>query len=330
VLPFSLPFVLVIVAFLFTVPFGLETNHESNPHFAPHTAHFGSGSQLFPHRGYRAGNWGTSLVAGLLAAGVGVDEVVVRRMPARRARGLPLTLLEEASLDANTIWLCVPDGVIAEASAQLVKRFRALGRTLDGRNILHSSGALTVEALAAAAAAGAQVAGVAPLMTFPTRRPVALAGVPFAVESSPQLRRKLFGLVRLLGGEPFRIDSPSKILYHAAAVMASPLLLSGLVAAQQTAMLAGLSRAHARRLLAPMAASTIENFAARGPEMSFSGPIARGDIDTMELHLRALSEHPILVEAYRSLARNALEYLPAPRREEMVRMLDRAACAQKN
>jgi predicted short-subunit dehydrogenase-like oxidoreductase (DUF2520 family) len=280
------------------------------------------------------GNWGTSLVAGLLSAGVRVDEVIVHKVPSRRAPGLPptltLTTLEEASLNATAIWLCVPDSAIAAAAAQLVERFRTLGRAMDGRIILHSSGVLTVEALAAAAVAGAQVAGVHPLMTFPTSRPVALTGAPFAVESSPELRRKLFGLVRLLGGEPFRIDSPNKILYHAAAVMASPLLLSGLVAAQQTAMLAGLSQDQARRLLAPMAASTIQNFATRGPGKSFSGPIARGDIATMELHLQALSKHPILVEAYRSLARNALEYLPARKREEMLGMLDRVACTRKN
>lgn len=303
---------------------------------APHTSRRprsipGAGSSSASVTVIGLGNWGTSLVAGLSAAGIRVDEVVVPSMTARKPRGLSFTMttLDTASLSAPVLWLAVPDGAIAQVATAIVERCRKLGRTLEDKILIHSSGALTIEALAAAANAGAQVAGVAPLMTFPTRRPVALAGVPFAVESAPLLRRKLFALVRGLGGEPFRIDSPSKILYHAAAVMASPLLLSGLVAAQQTAMLAGLSAVQARRLLAPMAASTIQNFLTQGSARSFSGPMARGDIATMELHLRALSRHPILIQVYRSLAWNALEYLPARRRDEMVRMLAATARTRK-
>ncbi len=269
------------------------------------------------------GNWGSSLVAGLSSAGIRIGEIIVRSKPARSPRGLKLTTLENASLEAPIFWLCVPDRAIAETSAALVARLVSLGRSLKGRVVIHSSGALSIDDLRAAAAAGAQVASVAPVMTFPTRRLVPLAGVPFAVESSAALCPRLFKLVRKLGGAPFRIDSQNKVLYHASAVMASPLLLSGLVAAQQTAILAGLSPAAARGLLAPMAAATIRNFVARGSANSFSGPIARGDIATVELHLRALQGHPMLVQTYRSLALNALEYLPSRKREEIARILNR-------
>jgi predicted short-subunit dehydrogenase-like oxidoreductase (DUF2520 family) len=271
------------------------------------------------------GNWGSSLVAGLSSAGIRIGEVIVRSKPARSPRGLTLTTLDNASLEAPLFWICVPDRDIAEASAALTARLAWLGRSLEGRVVIHSSGALSIDVLHAAEAAGAQVASVAPVMTFPTRRLVPLTGVPFAVESSAALRPKLFALVRKLGGTPFRIDSQNKVLYHASAVMASPLLLSGLVAAQQTAILAGLSPAAARGLLAPMAAATIRNFVSRGSANSFSGPIARGDIATVELHLRALQGHPILVQTYRSLALNALEYLPSRKREEIARILNRAA-----
>lgn len=274
------------------------------------------------------GNWGTSLAAGLSAAGIPICEVILRRIPSRKRSGLRRTTLDRAALDAPVLWLCVPDGAIATVAASLVERRRELGRGLDGQIVLHSSGVLTVEALARASEAGAQVGSVHPLMTFPTRRPVSLAGVPFAVESSPGLRRKLFALVRLLGGEPFRIDSPNKILYHAAAMLASPLLLSALVAAQQTAMLAGLSAKQAARLLSPLAASTLHNFVAGGPVASFSGPIARGDTATIQLHLRALAKHPILAGAYRALALNAIKHLPARGREEMVRAIAAASRVQ--
>ena len=267
------------------------------------------------------GNWGMSLAATLLAAGLPLSEIVVKRLPARRSRGWNLTTVDRALLDATVLWICVPDGAIAEVATRLVARRRELGLRLDGQIVLHSSGVLTVESLKAASDAGAQVASVHPLMTFPTRKPVPLAGTPFAVESSDALRRRLFALVRRLDGVPFRIDSCNKILYHAAATLASPLLLSGLVAAQRAAMLAGLSAKQATRILAPIAASTVQNFNMRGAGESFSGPIARGDIATIQLHLQALAAHPILFDVYRSLSRNALEHLPSRKRDELCRAL---------
>ena len=267
------------------------------------------------------GNWGTSLVASLKSAGIPPREVVVRRTPARKLLDLKITTLDRANLDAQLIWLCVPDRMIAEIAAGIVHRRKQQGLGLKGQILVHSSGVLSVDVLVAAQTAGARVAGIHPLMTFPTRKPVSLANVPFSIEASPSLYKPLFALVRALGGVPFRIPSQSKALYHAAATMASPLLLSALVAAQQTAILAGLSREQAAKLLAPMAARTIANFLDKGPSKSFSGPIARGDAETIELHLWALSEHPILADTYRALALNAVEYLPSSKKQDIVRKL---------
>jgi predicted short-subunit dehydrogenase-like oxidoreductase (DUF2520 family) len=267
------------------------------------------------------GNWGTSLVAALKSAGIPPREVVLRKRSSRKRPESNITTLDRAALDAQLIWLCVPDRMIAEIAARLVLRRKQQGFGLKGQILAHSSGVLSVDALAAAQSAGARVASIHPLMTFPTRKPASLAQVPFSVEATPSLSRTLFALVRALGGTPFRVPSQNKALYHAAATMASPLLLSALVAAQQTAVLAGLSREQAAKLLAPMAARTIANFLAKGPSRSFSGPIARGDAETIELHLRALSKHPILADTYRTLALNAVEYLPSSKKRDIFRKL---------
>jgi predicted short-subunit dehydrogenase-like oxidoreductase (DUF2520 family) len=263
------------------------------------------------------GNWGTSLVAGLKAAGTPPREVVVRRKSARSRPDSDITTLDRAMLDEQLIWLCVPDRMIAEVVEQIVRRRKEQSFDLKGQILVHSSGVLSAHALAAAQSAGARVGSVHPLMTFPTRKPVSLDDVPFAVEASPWLSRQLFALVRALGGIPFRIPSHNKALYHAAATMASPLLLSAMVAAQETAVYAGMARDQAARLLAPMAARTIANFLARGSSRSFSGPIARGDAGTIELHLQALSKHPILADTYRALVANAVEYLPSKNKAEI-------------
>ncbi len=217
--------------------------------------------------------------------------------------------LQEARLDAGILWLAVPDTAIRSVAEEIARR---RGTALHGQIVVHSSGALSSAVLQAAADAGAATASVHPMMSFPTHKPVPLAGVPFGVESAEAAaRRRLFALVRKLGGRPFTLSAEGKALYHAAGTLASPLLTSLLAVAIGSLEAAGLPRVEAMRLLRPIARRTVENVFRAGPEQSFSGPIARGDADTVQLHLRALEAHPLWQEAYRSLADAALDSLPS-------------------
>jgi predicted short-subunit dehydrogenase-like oxidoreductase (DUF2520 family) len=259
------------------------------------------------------GNWGSSLAHALRVAGVPLHEVIV-----------PATL-NRAQLKADVLWLCVPDAAIAPVVGRLAKRVGARG--LKGQIIVHSSGALSCGVLKAAENVGASVASVHPVMSFPTRTPVPLQGVPFGVEADAAARRILYTIVRRIGGRPFSIKSGNKALYHAVGMLSSPLLVSHLVAAQQAAALAGFSPRQARRLIEPIARATLDNVFARGAAKSFSGPIARGDVQTIRLHLQALESHPMLARVYRSLALYALEALPGQGKKELRRLLSASGVA---
>jgi predicted short-subunit dehydrogenase-like oxidoreductase (DUF2520 family) len=268
------------------------------------------------------GNWGTSLAAGLAGAGIPLREVIVRR---RRRSSIPTISWAHAGLDARILWLCVPDSAIAEAAAEIAK----CRPDLRGQIVVHSSGALTVAALDRVRTAGANVASVHPAMTFPTRSVVALDGVLFGIETvDKSTRRVLHSVVRKLGGQPFDIDSKNKALYHAAGTLASPLLVSELTAAIDTACLAGLDRKTAIRWVETLATATAGNLFAHGPARSFSGPFARGDAHTIRLHLQALQKHPILADLYRSLAAHAVDTLPVENVQTLVEAL-RKPIAQK-
>lgn len=265
------------------------------------------------------GRWGSSLVHALAAAHAPLREVVtgISRPEQKRRRsirpGLPVTTLEQARLEAEIVWLCVPDAAIAPAVAQLVARARQLHpgqRSLEGRLVVHSSGALAAAVLAPAAKAGASIAAVHPVMTFPTRKPVSLSGVFFGVEADPATRRKLYALIRKLGGQPVAITETGKVFYHVMGMLSSPLLVSLIAAAEEAGALCGLAPSQARRLIGSIAAATLNNISDRGLARSFSGPIARGDLETIRLHLRALTAHPMLADVYRSLALHSLEALP--------------------
>jgi predicted short-subunit dehydrogenase-like oxidoreductase (DUF2520 family) len=261
------------------------------------------------------GNWGSSLVAALVAAEIPLREVVVRGRRATESHTVPW---KDAALDARVLWLCVPDSAIVQAAAEIVRR----RGNLSGQVVVHSSGALTVDALSAVRRAGGKVASVHPAMTFPTRELVGLDGVFFGVETEDAAaRRGLRSLVRRMGGRPFDLRSEQKAMYHAAGTLASPLLVSALTAAMEAARLAGLDEGTARQWVQSLSEPTVRNVFARGAERSFSGPFARGDAGTIRLHLKSLEEHPILADVYRSLARQAIETLPVRNRTALMRVL---------
>ena len=266
------------------------------------------------------GNWGGSLAAVLSRAGVPLREIIVRRR--MRSSPYPTVPWTKAALNARILWLCVPDSCIADVAAQIAS-YRP---DLRGRIVVHSSGALTVDALEPARRSGAAVASVHPAMTFPTRNAVPLDGVLFAVETADTAtRRTLHSLIRRLGGHPFDIASQDKALYHAAGTLASPLLVSELTAAIEAARLAGLDRKTAARWVQTLAQATAKNVFTQGPARSFSGPFARGDAGTIRLHLQALHEHPMLADLYRSLAAHALGALPVQNAQSLVEALRKPA-----
>jgi predicted short-subunit dehydrogenase-like oxidoreductase (DUF2520 family) len=250
------------------------------------------------------GNWGSSLAAALDDAGL----LAGRVHPSRLQKLGPNS---NTALAARILWLCVPDAAIAGTAAWLAEQRPDLsGPDLSGQLIVHSSGALDRSVLAPAERAGARTASVHPMMSFPTRRVVPLAGVRFGVEAdNAATRRELFGLIRRLGGHPFAIAGAGKAMYHAGAMFGSPLLVAALDAGVRCMQEAGIEEKEALALLCPMAAATVVNVQRQGLPRSFSGPIARGDAATLKLHREALSSHPLIAQVYDALARLAAEDL---------------------
>ncbi|MFC1661704.1 DUF2520 domain-containing protein, partial [Gemmatimonadota bacterium] len=76
--------------------------------------------------------------------------------------------------------------------------------------------------------------------------------------------------------------------YHASAVFASN-YLSGLVAAAARLMTqAGVPEEEAHQAILPLARGALDNLDVMGPTRALTGPVARGDVETVRLHLRTL------------------------------------------
>lgn len=271
-----------------------------------------------------AGNFGTALAFALHAAGYAIDSVVVRSRvgPLRKARTLAKRVGAHAAIDlsdvrAELIWICVPDSSIAYVARSLADQ-----TTWKGKIAVHFSGALTSDELSVLRERGAAVASVHPLMTFVRGSRPALTGVSFALEGDAAALRVARRMVRDLGGHSYSIRKEDKAAYHAWATFASPLFTALLATTEQVATLAGVSRKATRQRMIPILQQTLANYAAFGVAGAFSGPIVRGDVDTVKRHLHVLRGVPAAREVYLGLARAVLQYLPVKNKSSLKRLLD--------
>ena len=249
-----------------------------------------------------AGRLGTALAKRLSQAGYLVKTLT------RKSRRV-------AQLDAQVMWFCVPDAEIA----RVADAFSQL--QWNGKSAFHSSGVLSGDALKSLRKAGARVASVHPLMTFVKGSVPELSGVPFAMEGDPSAVRVARSIVRDLGGQAATIKKQDKVAYHAFATMICPLLVSLLAASERTAALAGISAVDARRRMLPIIRQTLRNYEKLGPAAAFSGPIVRGDVETIRAHLNVLAKIPAAENAYAALARAALDLLPNRNRRQIAQLL---------
>ena len=271
------------------------------------------------------GRLGKALTLELRQAGYTISEIVSRNTAAskRKARelarkiGAHTSTHNNARLDADLVWFCVPDREIAAASRQL-----ASVADWKRKTAFHSSGALASDELNALRAGGAAVASVHPMMTFVSGSIPSLKGVPFAVEGDATAVKAARRIVRDLGGKAFTIRKQHKTAYHAWGAFASPLLVAALVMAEQLARKAGLSAVEAREKMLPIVRQTIANYEALGPAGAFSGPIVRGDAEIVRQHLRILKKVPEARDVYLALARAALRYLPVRNRATLKKALE--------
>jgi len=196
------------------------------------------------------------------------------------------------------VFLAVPDPVIGEFAERV-----AATDPPPGVSFVHLSGALTLDVLAPLR--GHAVGSFHPLQSFPfPREPDAFRGITIAVDAStPVLLRRLRRLARDLGARPRKVAADERVLYHAAAVFASNLVLATFGEGVRQLVRIGWSEEDATRSLLPLLDGVVTNIRRKGVRRSLTGPIRRGDSETVSRHLEAL-DRPDL---YRILGSIALE-----------------------
>jgi len=271
-----------------------------------------------------AGNLASALGPALKAAGYRIDAVAGRKLSGSRRRALALAkklqtkavALEELEIVSKIVWLCFTDDALADVAQRLARR-----NGWSGRVVFHSSGALTSDVLSPLKRQGAIVASLHPMMTFVAGSTGSMEGVPFAVEGDRKAMVIARQIAKALKAEIFEIKKPAKVLYHALGSFSSPMLVATLVTAERVGRAAGLSQKQLRKIMPPILRQTLQNYLQAGAAAAFSGPVKRGDVNTIRGHLEHLDKVPAASEVYRALIKSALKDLPSKNKEALSKLL---------
>jgi predicted short-subunit dehydrogenase-like oxidoreductase (DUF2520 family) len=270
------------------------------------------------------GRVGTLLAVACARAGHRVVAVGGGR-PASRERlvGLvagvrPHDVAADAARDVDLVWLAVPDDHLTGVAMMLARQ----DAVHEGQRVVHVAGAHGTEALELLRGAGARVAACHPAMTVPTGStdPDALVGVAWGVTCAAADRPWAEELVRDLGGDPHPVAADRRALYHAALAVGSNAVAAALATARQLLLAASVDDPAA--FLGPLAHASVDAVTERGA-VAITGPVARGDLDTVAGHLRTIrADVPSLAEPYRLLALATLAPLRPQLDAETVAVLD--------
>jgi len=194
--------------------------------------------------------------------------------------------MQAAAQDADIVLITVSDSAIQTVCQDLV----AANAIKADAVVAHCSGALTSEILQSHAG---PTASIHPLQTFPNVEAALpkVAGTYCYCEGNEQALQTLKPLISALQMQPVTIQAKNKPLYHAAAVMACNNLVALMECALQLGEAAEIDRDVMWKSLKPLIDATIENIDQQGTKKALTGPVARGDVETLRLHLQEMREN---------------------------------------
>jgi predicted short-subunit dehydrogenase-like oxidoreductase (DUF2520 family) len=218
-----------------------------------------------------------------------------------------ISSLDEISIIPDLIILAVSDSAINQVAVAISKKFKTL---LSNKIIAHCSGVITKEALSSCEQYAAKTASIHPYQTFYYPSKNNFKGIMWGIETDEKEKKFFSRFVKLLGGKPYFFTQENiklKALYHSSAVAASNFLTTTIEFSRLIADEAFLPLVD---FLPPIIKTTINNnlhSLLTGDSGAMTGPIARGDLKTIKLHIDSLSKYHFLKKIYINFALTTTE-----------------------
>jgi len=225
-------------------------------------------------------------------------------------QGEATTDVARAATRAEIVFITTPDRVIQE----VCEKIAAAGSLKQGAIVIHMSGAHSLGLLESAQKAGASRAVIHPLQSLASREQgvKTLPGSYFRVEADPGAWETATNIIKALGGlelvmPKWSSDKDSAALYHAGAVAVSNYFVALIDFGLKFYEALGAEKKVALKAVLPLIRGTLHNIEHLGIPDALTGPIMRGDIQTVRDHLEAMQRHtPELTGLYKGLARQTV------------------------
>ncbi len=202
---------------------------------------------------------------------------------------------------ADVVAVTTQDREIKNVAAQVA----AAPERLDGKLFFHTSGAHASSELFPLAIVGASLGSLHPLQTFPDIDAGirVLPDTYIFIEGDDKALPVLGEIASAIGAEAVVIGSENKVLYHLSAVFVCNLLASLLYAGEGIMKRIDIDL----KPFYPIIRATLANIETRGPLLSLTGPVVRGDAGTVSSHIDAIGDMPLHERVYKDLSLVALE-----------------------
>ncbi|MDM8517297.1 DUF2520 domain-containing protein [Desulfobacterales bacterium HSG16] len=214
---------------------------------------------------------------------------------------------EKVCETADIVFLTTPDGFI-EDTCQCIASSSGFKK---GGIVLHCSGAHPSDILnSAKKRCSSFIGSMHPLQSFALKQMPdnPFSGIIVSVEGDSEAVRVAKKAGEDLGASVIEIRTNAKVLYHAAAVAASNYLVTLMDLSFKLIKEAGIDESKAYGILKPLIEGTLSNIEAKGPGKALTGPIARGDVETITRHLDEMEKKlPECLALYRSFAYHTID-----------------------
>lgn len=207
--------------------------------------------------------------------------------------------------ESDIIFITTPDDVIKETS----KTIAGLNLSLN-KIFIHMSGALSSSILRDIKDKGGYVYSLHPLQSFADIKTSVkkLSETVFSLEGDDEKKEVIKDMLKKLDNKYFLIDSEKKPIYHASACVLSNYLVTLLDYGFSYLEEIGIDKKEANEAFYPLISVTLENVRKLGTKKALTGPIKRGDLDTIKKHIESIKkESPELLKTYKVLGLETLK-----------------------
>lgn len=223
---------------------------------------------------------------------------------------IPKHLIIRSLSDIDTLPKYIILAVSENSIKYLAKQISDVFTDLSGLYFTHCSGTLSKYEIESLKKAGSSIAATHPYQTFYNSGADTLKNIPWGIDAENDSETQYSDLIEILGGKPVILSKEAvdnKELYHISAVAASNYLNTLISFSSELLKDINLD---AETFLKPIIETTLKNNYEKiqsSKDTPLTGPIVRGDTDTIMKHITALNKNPSHLKQYQLMGRATLE-----------------------